>query len=267
MVSGDSPRVEEVRLLVVSPLATGIPPNWLGRRWRDLATATTPDAAIKAVGPGRRRFDVVVVDLMWNDFDDEWRFDGLDVLAAMEASANMEWVVFACQGHGFERDYLDEAHTRLITEGASGRTRGLVLKSTPGGPLDSILAVAAGGTYVDPLLKPYLRPAEQTVHYWFGTSVRLPRFAGVVAAGHPLNYELLAELLHTSENYLESHPALFQEMLRALGEVDHGDPVKLPTVARWCGEHAHYVVSWCRRHGTKIGAFEGMADVFERTRP
>ena len=36
-------------------------------------------AVAEAVG-GRLRFDVVVIDLTWNDYEVEYTFDGLDVL-------------------------------------------------------------------------------------------------------------------------------------------------------------------------------------------
>ena len=263
-MAGDEVDPAHMRLLVVSPLAGGIGQDWLGRRWHEVSVAVTPAEALKAVSSVRPRFDVVVVDLMWNGFDDEWRFDGLDVLAAMEASNNGEWVVFAAQGHGFERDYIDEVHQRLQSERTRGQIRGLVLKPNLAGVLDGILTVAAGGLYVDPSLERHLRPAEQTVHHWFETSVRLPRFAGALAAGHPVEYTRLAELLHTSPGYLQKSPALFTEMMVQRGDIAPTDHVNLATTARWCGEHAHYIVSWCRRHGPSVPELRELAEVFPR---
>lgn len=57
----------------------------------------------------RLRFDVVVTDLTWNDYAIEYEFDGLDVLDALRQAGRPTPVIFAAQGHGVERDHLDEA--------------------------------------------------------------------------------------------------------------------------------------------------------------
>ena len=62
----------------------------------------------RAVGE-RLRFDVVVADLTWNDYAVEYTFDGLDVLDMLRRTRRQTPVIFAAQGHGVERDHLDEA--------------------------------------------------------------------------------------------------------------------------------------------------------------
>src|SRR5215470_14257542 len=55
------------------------------------------------------RFDVVVADLLWNDHLVEYLFDGFDVLNIVHRNGRQAPVIFAAQGHGMERDHLDEA--------------------------------------------------------------------------------------------------------------------------------------------------------------
>ena len=70
--------------------------------------AEDKDAVLRAIGD-RLRFDVAVTDLTWMDYAVEYSFDGLDVLNALRLAGRQTPVIFAAQGHGLERDQLDEA--------------------------------------------------------------------------------------------------------------------------------------------------------------
>src|SRR6266487_1758871 len=66
-------------------------------------------AAVERAFSGRLRYDVVVIDLTWMDYAVEYSFDGLDVLDMLRRTRRQTPVIFAAQGHGPERDHLDEA--------------------------------------------------------------------------------------------------------------------------------------------------------------
>ena len=66
-------------------------------------------AAVERAIGDRLRFDVVITDLTWMDYAVEYSFDGLDVLNALRQAGRQTPVIFAAQGHGRERDHLDEA--------------------------------------------------------------------------------------------------------------------------------------------------------------
>ena len=97
------------RLLVAAALAKIIEPL-LRQSLSDATVRIAEDKAAveRAVGE-RLRFDVVVSDLTWNDYVIEYSFDGLDVLDILRRAGRQTPVIFAAQGHGVERDHLDEA--------------------------------------------------------------------------------------------------------------------------------------------------------------
>src|SRR6266705_5663844 len=97
------------RVLVAAALGKIIEPL-LRQSLSDATVRIAEDKAAvdRAVGE-RLRFDVVVADLTWNDYAIEYSFDGLDVLTALRSTRRQTPVIFAAQGHGLERDHLDEA--------------------------------------------------------------------------------------------------------------------------------------------------------------
>src|SRR6266487_2670092 len=70
--------------------------------------AEDKEAVLRAIGD-RLRYDVVVTDLTWMDYAVEYSFDGLDVLDMLRRTRRQTPVIIAAQGHGPERDHLDEA--------------------------------------------------------------------------------------------------------------------------------------------------------------
>lgn len=234
----------QIRLLVVSPLASMLGTTFLGAEWADVQVATSPDHARATVTAERPRFDVVLVDLMWNTFEDEWTFDGLDVLDVMAASGRGEPALLACQGHGFERDHLEEGRHHPVV-------RATVLKSNPPSVVAAIEVLAAGGSHHDEHLTSHLRPPEQSLHHWFDAEPRLARVAGAIAAGHGPRWSDIAEVLSMSASNAEKSSDLFRDMLLARGEIGATGDLDKAAVFRWCGEHAHFILSWCRRHAAR----------------
>ena len=97
------------RLLVAAALGKIIEP--LLRQSLTGATVRIAEdrAAVERALGDRLRFDVVVTDLTWMDYAVEYSFDGLDVLDMLRRTRRQTPVIFAAQGHGTERDHLDEA--------------------------------------------------------------------------------------------------------------------------------------------------------------
>ena len=101
-------------------------------------------AVERAIGD-RLRFDVVVIDLTWNDYAVEYSFDGLDVLNLLRSTRRQTPVIFAAQGHGVERDHLDEAVEQP-------EVVGIYRKATGPQPLIEAVDIAVrGGDLTDPL--------------------------------------------------------------------------------------------------------------------
>ena len=97
------------RVLVAAALGKIIEP-FLQQSMSDATIRIAEDkAAVECAASDRLRFDVVVADLTWNDYAIEYEFDGLDVLGILRAARRHTPVIFAAQGHGIERDHLDEA--------------------------------------------------------------------------------------------------------------------------------------------------------------
>lgn len=245
----------DIRLLVVSPLAdvVGRGPDFLGVRFRERQGATSPEEVARIFGTPRHRFDVVLVDLMWNDFSLEWVFDGLDVVDIMHRSGRHEPVLLAAQGHGFELPHLEEG--RDLPD-----VYGLVLKSRRDLLLHAVSAAANGDRITDAGLAAALRPTEAGIHTFFERSGRLARLAGAIAAGCAGSYAGIAERLNISAANAARTPELFRPMLQARGELPADESqLSQASVFRWCGQHAHFIHSWCRRHPARIGA---LADEF-----
>jgi len=248
--------LRELRILIVSPLAPHQPgKKFFGETFRNVVTVRRSDEVETTLSRPRQRFDVVLVDLMWNDFELEWTYDGMDVLAAMNARGRHEDVALACQGHGFERPYLEEGR-------GHPDVKGLILKSSGPGVLDGIRAVASGQIYVDRVLGDALHPPGAAIADYFAGTPRLARIAGVIASGAAGNWKAVSEALSVSIDNVNVASDLFRPMLATRSELPFGDhePTQA-TIYRWCGENAHYILSWCRRNAQTIGM---KAETFQR---
>ena len=120
-------------------------------------------AAVARAITGRLRFDVVVTDLTWNNYVTEYAFDGLDVLDALRRAGRPTPVIFAAQGHGVERDHLDEAVEQP-------EAVGVYRKATGPMPLVEAIDIAVrGGRLPAERFPPGGSPPEiPRIHAYFG---------------------------------------------------------------------------------------------------
>jgi CheY-like chemotaxis protein len=203
-------------------------------------------AAVERAVGDRLRFDVVVSDLTWNDYVIEYSFDGLDVLDILRSSGRQTPVIFAAQGHGVERDHLDEAVEQP-------EVVGIYRKATGPQPLIEAVDIAVrGGKLTEPQFSAAgSPPGIPRIHAYFGKGKgsTAARLAGAIASGRAVNHETLASTAHVGYDTAAKLVDYLGPLIRDRGE--HSPELKMTpeVVYRWCGEHARYILSWCRRNG------------------
>ncbi len=229
------------RILIASTLADFIAPL-LAERYETVVVAH--DAVeLDARRAGALRFDVVISDLLWNDFALEWEYDGLDALAQLEKPVPAPAVIVAAQGHSFERDHLQEAVRNPLVAG-------FVLKGGGLRPLfEAIDEVAVGGRYWHSGLPDELRAPTLTTDGFLTRSDLGAHVAGAIAAGLARDWTHMHEVVPYEKNTIEGVTKVFAAGLYEMGEVGAHHEVNQAVIFRWCGEHARYIVGWCRRHG------------------
>lgn len=231
-----------MRILVASPLGHVVAsPLETGFQNVTVAVATDSNEFVRSIA-GRVRFDVVVADLIWNRPEMEWSFDGLDVVDALVTSDRLAPVLLATQGHSMERDHIDEA--RLRTD-----VRGIIAKAAGFNPLiNAIRSVALGQRL--PMM-PVHGNSPPLYELFTGQRGRTAaRLAGTIASGNASDNASLARVAKVSlntANKVTSH--YLGPLIEARGEHDDQLPMTQAAVYRWCGLHARYIVSWCRRNG------------------
>ncbi len=235
------------RLLIAAALARIIEPYLRQALGEDATVRIAEDeAAVQREISDRLRFDVVVADLTWNDYAVEYSFDGLDVLNILRNSNRHAPVIFAAQGHGIERDHLDEAIEQP-------EVVGIYRKATGPQPLVEAVDIAVrGGTLTEPRFPSGGSPPDiPRIHTYFGKGkgTTAARLAGAIASGRAVNHESLASSAHVGYDTAAKIVDYLGPLIRDRGE--HSLELKMTpeVVYRWCGEHARYILSWCRRHG------------------
>jgi CheY-like chemotaxis protein len=234
------------RILVAAALARIIEPL-LTHEFCDATIELAENRmAVEHAITDRVRFDVVLSDLTWNDYAAEFLFDGLDVLDILRKAQRPAPVIFAAQGHLIERDHLDEAVEQA-------EVAGIYRKATGPRPLFEAVRMAAAGRTLPAAQFPLgASPAEvPRIHTYFskGRGITAATMAGAIASGRAVNHETLAEAAHVSRNTARRLVDYLGPLIKARGE-HSGDRMMTPEVVyRWCGEHARYILSWCRRHG------------------
>ncbi len=234
------------RVLVAAALGKIIEPL-LRQSLSDATVRIAEDkAAVERAVGDRLRFDVVVSDLTWNDYVIEYSFDGLDVLDILRSAGRQTPVIFAAQGHGVERDHLDEAVEQP-------EVVGIYRKATGPQPLIEAVDIAVrGGKLTEPQFSPAGSPAGiPRIYTYFGKGKgsTAARLAGAIASGRAVNHETLASTAHVGYDTAAKLVDYLGPLIRDRGE--HSPELKMTpeVVYRWCGEHARYVLSWCRRNG------------------
>jgi hypothetical protein len=73
--------------------------------------------------------------------------------------------------------------------------------------------------------------------------------AGAIASGRAANHETLASAAHVGYDTAAKLVDYLGPLIKDRGE--HNPDLKMTpeVVYRWCGEHARYILSWCRRNG------------------
>jgi hypothetical protein len=230
------------RILVASPLGNSVTP---------ILTEAFPEASVRVAADGaavrrevtrRVRFDVVVTDLVWNSPELEFNFDGLDVLDVLCAANRRAPVVIATQGHTTERDLLEEARLRpevfsiFHAAAAAADLPSLIRDAAIGRPRNA----HAVASQTKPLYEMFLGRRGETAG----------RMAGAIAAGRATDGASLASAAGVAVNTAAKVTTHYLgPIIQQRGEHDPRLPMTLSAVYRWCGLHARYIVSWCRRHG------------------
>lgn len=234
------------RILVAAALGRIIEPI-LRQSLSDATVRIAQDrAAVELATGDRLRFDAVVTDLTWNDHVVEYAFDGLDVLDILRRSGRQTPVIFAAQGHGLERDHLDEAIEQP-------EVAGIYRKATGPEPLLAALEIAIrGGRLAAREFPPGASPpGVPRIHTYFGKGkgTTAARLAGAIASGRAVNHDTLASTAHVGYDTAAKLVDYLGPLIRDRQE--HGQGLKMTpeAVYRWCGEHAGYILSWCRRNG------------------
>ena len=204
------------------------------------------EAAVQHAINDRLRFDVVVADLTWNDYAVEYSFDGLDVLNALRHAGRQTPVIFAAQGHGLERDHLDEAVEQP-------EVVGIYRKATGPEPLiEAIDITVSGGSLAASRFPSGASPPDiPRIHSYFkkGKGVTAARLAGAIASGRAVNHETLASAAHVGYDTAAKLVDYLGPLIKDRCEHSHELKMTPEVVYRWCGEHARYILSWCRRNG------------------
>ena len=204
------------------------------------------EAAVHHAINDRLRFDVVVADLTWNDYAVEYSFDGLDVLNALRHAGRQTPVIFAAQGHGLERDHLDEAVEQPEVVGIYRKAAGPQLL------IEAIDITVSGGSLAASRFPPGASPPDiPRIHSYFkkGKGTTAARLAGAIASGRAVNHETLASAAHVGYDTAAKLVDYLGPLIKDRRE--HSPELKMTpeVVYRWCGEHERYILSWCRRNG------------------
>jgi len=234
------------RLLVAAALGRIIEP-FLQQSMSEATVRIAEDpAAVRRAVSDRLRFDVVVADLTWNDYAVEYAFDGLDVLEILRGGRRQTPVIFAAQGHGIERDHLDEAVEQPEVAGIYRKAMG------PQALVAAVNIAVRGGTLTGPPFPPGASPpGVPRIHAYFGKGrgVTAARLAGAIASGRAVNHETLARAAHVGYDTAAKLTDYLGPLIRDRGENSGGLKMTPEVVYRWCGEHSRYILSWCRRNG------------------
>ena len=234
------------RLLIAAALAKIIEP-YLRQSLSDATVRIAEDkAAVERAISDRLRFDVVVADLTWNDYAIEYEFDGLDVLNILRSKRRQTPVIFAAQGHGIERDHLDEAVEQPEVVGIYRKAMGPQLL------IEAVDIAVRGGNLTGRQFPRGDSPSDiPRVHTYFskGKGVTAARLAGAIASGRAVNHETLASSAHVGYDTAAKLVDYLGPLIRDRREHNRELKITPEVIYRWCGEHARYILSWCRRNG------------------
>jgi CheY-like chemotaxis protein len=240
---------EQLRILVAAALARVIEPALVQHFPSATVVVATTRGEVEHAIQRRPRFDVVVSDLFWNS-SAEYTFDGLDVLAILRAAERESPVIIATQGHSAEQDHLDEAVEQDIVWGVFRKSCGpaLLLQAVERVGRGERLPAATFPTGAS-------RRSLPRIHTYFATTRgrTAARMAGAIASGRAISHKTLAEVAGVEYDTASKigRDYLGDLICRRGEHISNDVPARVPAtvVYRWCGEHARYILSWCRRNG------------------
>lgn len=227
-----------------------------GKLFEPLLKAELKDASVR-VGDSRDairramsygpRFDLSVIDLTWEDSPVGLHFDGLDALRLIRQRDPDVPVIFAVRGSAGERDYVDEAAVKPHVAGFYPKDFG------PGRLARSIAAVVRGGALTDPDF-PWCGNPPGTMRmdeYFAGTARgrKAAQMARAIASGQAVDASTLMTVAGVSRAIASRPQDYLAPLIRGRGEHPANLQVTSGVLYRWCGEHARYIQSWCRRNG------------------
>jgi DNA-binding NarL/FixJ family response regulator len=234
------------RILVAAALAKIIQPV-LTREFGDAELEFAESRTeVDRIVAEKLRFDVVVSDLIWTDHTLEFSFDGLDVLDIVRKAGEGAHVIFAAQGYGGDRDYIDEAVQQR-------EVAGIYHKATGPDRLCQAIRIAVRGNRLPVEDFP---PGDSPIgipriNDYFSTrkGMTAAQLAGAIASRWAVNHATLAAEARVAPGTAKRLIEYLGPLIEARGE--HVSSLKMTpeVVYRWCGEHAHYILSWCRRNG------------------
>lgn len=229
------------RILVASPLGKVVHPI-LSAAFPHAAVIVAVDRdSLRREISGRVRFDVVVADLVWNDPQLEFTLDGLDVIDFLRDANRPAPVILATQGHRMEHDHLDEACLRP-------EVAYVFAKSSGAENLPALIRSAAIGNR-ETTTRTKLRKDALYNLFQSRRGQTAARLAGAIAAGRCTDAATLAEATSVAVNTASKVATQYLgPIIQQRGEHESALPMTLAAVYRWCGLHANYLVSWCRRH-------------------
>ena len=230
------------RILVASPLGRVVLSQLTGAFPGSMVRVAVDRDAVHREVTQRVRFDVVVADLVWNNPDLEFNFDGLDVVDVLGAMGRPAPVIIAAQGHSMELDLLEEA--RLRPEVFSVFHKSVGVDQLPNLIRDAAIGKRRNGSPMPSRDKPLYELFSGR------RGVTAGRMAGAIAAGRASDGASLAAAAGVALNTATKVATHYLgPIIAERGEHDPHLPLTSAAVYRWCGLHSRYIVSWCRRHG------------------
>jgi len=209
--------------------------------------ADSPGAIKRTLSEGTPRFDLVVADLTWDDYRDGFHFDGLDVLKVIRQRDLDVPVIFTVRGSASERDHVDEATTKPHVAGFCLKEFGPELLA------EAIATVLKGGTLTGSDFPSCGNPRGVTsINDYFNRGQRgstAARMAGAIASGRVVNAETLERVTRIPPGTAARPQDYLGPLIRERGEHPGDLRITQGVLYRWCGEHARYILSWCRRNG------------------
>ncbi|QHN15662.1 response regulator [Gordonia amarae] len=232
----------DMRILIASPLGDVIAAPMNAAFPDATITVARDETEFRSSIAARVRFDVVTADLVFNRPDLEWKFDGLDVIDGLNQADRRAPVLIATQGHSMENDHLAEARLRPDVSGVIAKAVGFAALA------DAMGKLALGQTL--PMHPPVSNKPSLFELFDGRRGITAGRLAGAIASGNAADNATLAAAAKVSPNTANKVATNYLgPIIRARGEHDDRLPLTQPSVYRWCGLHARYIVSWCRRNG------------------